>query len=126
MLKTHERGNSSRLIIFRLRVSASLLCYYACNWHTESYLYCAACCPTATNSSDWSNHFSRSDSGSHAYRQIFSFSLTHRQMLPPGKVMCIIRLVAPLAPQSKYKHDSQQVMALALTQDGGIPSVVLY
>lgn len=40
--------------------------------------------------------------------------------------MCIIRLVAPLPHQSKYKHDSQQVMALALTQDGGIPSVVLY
>lgn len=46
-------------------------------------------------------------------------------MLPPGKVVCIIRLVAPLPPQIKYKHDSQ-AMAFALTQDGGIPSVVLY
>lgn len=90
--------------------------------------------PNCHKSSDWSNCFSRSDSGSHAYtqtrhthRQTFSFWLTNRQMLPTGKVMRIIRLVAPCPPpKSKYKYGSQQAKTLALTQDGGIPSVVLY
>ncbi len=52
MFKTHNQereGNASCLNIFRLHTSAFPLCNYACNWHMASYLYCGACCPTATN-----------------------------------------------------------------------------
>lgn len=97
---------------------------YACNWHTASYLYSWACCPTAMNLLIGATAFlgqTVDHMHTHIYRQI-----SHSQMPPQGKVMCIICLVAPLPPQSKYKHDSQQVMALTLTQDGGIPLVVLY
>lgn len=95
-----------------------------------SYLYCGACCPTATNLLIGAADFlgqTVDHMHTHTQTNIHVLSHTHSQMLPPGKVMCIIRPVAPLPPQSKYKHDSQQVMmALALTQDGGIPSVVLH
>lgn len=70
--------------------------------------------PNCHESSDWCCCFSRSGSGSQACSNtnILFLSPTHSQMLPLGKVMCIICLVAPLPPQSKYKHDSQQAMAL--------------
>lgn len=39
--------------------------------------------------------------------------------------MCFMRLFTPLlSAKSKYKHDSQRVTVVVLTQDGGIPSEV--
>lgn len=105
--KRESKRSPSWLNIFRLHASAPLLCNYACNWHTESYLYRGACCPTAMNLLIGAAAFlGQTVDHRHAQTQIFSFCLPHSQMLPLGKVMHIIRLVAPLPPHSKYKHDS--------------------
>lgn len=99
--------NPPWLNIFRLHASAPLLCNYACNWHTGSYLYHGACCPTAMNLLIGAAAFlGQTVDHRHTQTQIFSFCLPHSQKLPLGKVMCIIRLVASLPPRSKYKHDS--------------------
>lgn len=89
----------------------SLLCNYACNWHTASYLYCVSVSvlPNCHEYSDWCNcfflgqtvdHMHPHTHTTHTRSQIFSFSLTHIQAkcFHRGKVMCISRLVAPLPP----------------------------
>lgn len=83
MFKTHSQekeGNTSWLIIFRLHASAVPLCNYGCNWHMASYLYCGACCPTATNLLIGAADFlgqTVDHMHTHTHRQIFTFSLTH-------------------------------------------------
>lgn len=103
---------------------------YATGTRQVIYTVCVRmCCPTATDLLIGATAFlgqTVDHMHTHIQTNILFLSLTHSQMPPPGKVMCIIRLVAPLPPKSKYKHDSQQAVTLALTQDGGIPSVVLY
>lgn len=88
------------------------------------YFYCAACCSTATSVLIGANTF---------LGQTAAHTLTHTQIfsLPQlnssaGEGDVLYSPVFPLLPStSKYKHESQRVTVVLLTQDGGIPSEVL-
>lgn len=72
-------GGHHDLLFFTLRSPASLLCNYACNWHTRSYLYRRVCCPTAKNLVIGAAAFlgqtvDHRHTHTHLHRQIFYFS----------------------------------------------------